>query len=415
MTQPVLLVLLLAAYTQAKEVKESCEAQVKQLKELTAKLQAAEEQNKVLTKQIAASGEVSYVSAQAIVDSLGYVTDAALGKESLNVDLTPVHTAADASYAAFQAAGQQATVAASKGYAASTEAYGSASKIAQDLYGQHVSQHTGEYYDAAMDAYTSHMASHVGTVRKAYNDNLHSHVNTATEKLFAGYGAALEGSKTISPKVWDVVTMVKQSVTSAEVGKQFSFLMQPQTFTVPGLGKKMTLNHGYMDAALMLVQALVAAYVGALVAAIFIWRLFLKSVVWNIGIKLLGREVCLRLSVNVINVSLKLARFFVSLALSLVLTVFSWALFWFILGACGVTGVVLLHAFETGLKVGLKPGMRLALGLCFGLLFGFIFQCTFCRKRKAKASATNTKNSTPKTASKKEADAKSAPKPTKKK
>merc|ERR1711865_900268 len=206
-------------------------------------------------------GGLPYVSTQVIVDSLAHVTDAALGKDSLNVDLSPVYSAADVGYEALSSASAQATVAASQGYAASTEAYGSASKVAQDLYKEHVSQHTGEYYDAAMDAYTSHMESHVGTLRKAYNENLHSHVNMASEKLYAGYGAAVEGSNSALPKIRDVVQMVKESIPSAGVGKQLAFLAQEQTFTVPVLNRKVTLNHGYLDAVLMLAQVLIAAYI----------------------------------------------------------------------------------------------------------------------------------------------------------
>jgi len=413
MVRPLLMALLLVS-TQAKAAKESCDAQVKQLAELTAKLKAVEQHNVALTKQISDAGDVPYVSTQFIVDSLAHVTDAALGKDSLNVDLSSVYTAADAGYGALSQASEQATVAASKGYAASTDAYGSASKVAQDLYKEHVSSHTGQYYDAAMEAYTQYGETHVGTIRKAYNENLHSHVNMATEKLYAGYGAAVEGSKTAIPKVWDVVQLVKQSIPSAGVGKQLAFLVQEQTFTVPVLNRKVTFNYGYLDGVLMLVQALVAAYIGVQV----IWRLFLRTIVWNIGIKILGREVCLRLSMIFIKVSLKLTRFFVSLALSLVLTALSWALCWFILGLFGVLGVVLLHVFENGVKVGLKPGMRLALGLCFGLLFGFIFQSKFCKRRKA-SSAKN--NNVAKTDSKKaaappkKADTKQAAKPVQKK
>jgi len=399
MVLPVLMVLFVAS-TQAKDAKvpkESCDAQNKQIAELTAKLKAVEQK---LKKQLSDAVGLPYVSTQVIVDSLAHVTDAALGKDSLNVDLSPVYSAADVGYEALSSASAQATVAASQGYAASTEAYGSASKVAQDLYKEHVSQHTGEYYDAAMDAYTSHMESHVGTLRKAYNENLHSHVNMASEKLYAGYGAAVEGSKSALPKIRDVVQMVKESIPSAGVGKQLAFLAQEQTFTVPVLNRKVTLNHGYLDAVLMLAQVLIAAYIGVQ----FLWKLFLKTLVWNIGIKLLGREVCLRLSVTFFKVSFKVTGFFVSLGLSLLLTALSWALCWFILALFGVLGVVLLHVFENGVKLGLKPGMRLALGLCFGLLFGFIFQCKFCKRRKAAAPKTNAAKT----------DAKKAAAPTKK-
>merc|ERR1719506_1469206 len=101
----------------------------------------------------------------------------------------------------------------------------------------------------------------------------------------------------------------------------------------------------------MLAQVLIGAYIGVQ----FLWKLFLKTLVWNIGIKLLGREVCLRLSMNIVKISFQLTGVFVSLGLSLVLTALSWALCWFILALFGVLGVVLLHAFEHGVKLGLKP------------------------------------------------------------
>lgn len=50
------------------------------------------------------------------MDSLAHVTDAALGKDSLNVDLSPVYSAADVGYEALTQASEQATVAASQGY-----------------------------------------------------------------------------------------------------------------------------------------------------------------------------------------------------------------------------------------------------------------------------------------------------------
>lgn len=416
MALPLLMLLLFASPLDAKEEKkkdESCDATVKKLK---ARLEALESENAQMKKQIADAAP--YLSTGTIVDSLGSVTEYAMSQGSLDkVDLAPVYSASKVSYEAIQKATSQATAASSNGIAAAMAAMQKTSEMAQDLHGKHVSQHTGEYYDVALDAYTTHLSPHVSTARKAYYDTVHPHVGKASETMYASFGAAMEGGKSLSPKITDVLKLGMKSVTDAWNGqlvKQLDFLVKSQSFTV--LGRTFNFNHGFLDIALAAVQGLIGSYL----AFMILWKLCLSTIVWKIGVQILGRKVVWTLINRVVKVCYRVTIFLLSIGFTLVLTVLALAFSWIMLAICGGLGVAMLHVIEQNAKVGLKPGIRLSLGVGIGLFFWLLVRCTCCKKRKAakavngKAAAKGNKQE-PKKAAAAKTDAKKGATPTKKK
>merc|ERR1719436_507046 len=108
MALPLLMAVALAPVVQSKEA-EKCTAQDARILDLTKKLEAAELKNKQLAQELAASKEIPYMSTEVIVDSMGRVSEYAFGTgNELNVDLTPVLDAANASIQVFQSATSQA-------------------------------------------------------------------------------------------------------------------------------------------------------------------------------------------------------------------------------------------------------------------------------------------------------------------
>lgn len=406
MVLPLLMIpLLLAPSTRA----ESCESTLKQMK---AQLEAAQKENAQLKKQLASAGEEPYLSYEEIVDALGDVTDFALAQGNLkNVDLATVYTAANASYEVLHAASEQATAAASKGLAAATEALYSASHLAQDLHGKHVSQHSREYVDTAAELYTAHLEPHVSTARKAYYENVHPHVGKASEALYAGVGAAAEGGRSLSPKLLELHGLVKNGVSQVTGGK-LGFLVEPRTFTV--MGRTFRFNHGLLDCALAGLQGLIAFYLGFMI----LWKLCLSTLVWKLGIQIMGRRVFVGLVGGLVKVCIIVTRTILKIAFTLVLALLSFSFTWFLLALCGMVGIGILHGVEKGLTLGLAPSLRLGAGAGVGFLLWVLFRCTLCKKRKAEAKPTNGKEASPKNASGKKAaasksDAKQATKPVK--
>jgi len=410
-----LLVAALVLASPARAAEASCDSSLKQLQ---AKLEVLQKENAELKKQVANAGtqqnEVPYFSTEAIVDSLGSVSDFAFSQSNFDtMDLKSVYSARDASYEAFQAASVHATAAASKGLAAATEAMFSAAEMAQDLHGKHVSQHTREYYDTTLETYAEHVEPHVSLAKKAYYANVHPHVDKASESISAGVGAAMEGGRTLTPKLWSVVEMAIAAVSEASsgaAGKQMAFLVEAKTFTV--MGRFFRFNHGFLDIALAVMQGLIALYLGFTI----LWRLCLSTLVWKIGVQLLGRKVFLGITQKMVKLCFRVTMGILAISFTLVLTLMAISFSWLLLVLCGGLGVALLHAVEKGLTVGLKPGMRLGLGVGVGLLFYVICRFTCCkRKAKEPRKSTNGKSSAKSEPKKAGGDAKQASKPTKKK
>jgi hypothetical protein len=410
---PLLFVFALVLPSQSKEAS---------VKGLQAKVEALEQENAALKEQIRDFGEVPYFSTQVIVDSLGSVTGLAMNKGSFdNVDLTPVYSATSATKEALSKASEQATAAASSSLAKATEALKVAAERAQDLHGKHASQHTEQYYKTAVETYTEHLEPHVATARKAYYDSVHPHVGAVPGKIYDGVGAAVEGGKKLPPILADFMNTARTSVSEASkgpLGTQLGFLVKPQAFTV--MGRTFRFNHGFLDVALAAVQGLIAAYL----AFKILGQLLLRTIVWRIGVQLLGKKVCLGLTSTLIKVSYKGTKIVLSLLFSLVLTVFALSLSFLFLFICGAVGIAILHAIETSFTVGLTHRMRLLVGASVGSLFFLICRIKCCRRKKVEKKpekATNGKNGKENKApdAKKQAaaksDAKQATKPTKKK
>merc|ERR1740117_197859 len=154
-------------------------------------------------------------SRTAIVDSLGSVKNLAFTHRSLSMeslDLTHVFKAADAGMDALQEVRTQATAGLSKHLEAATAAAYKAADMAKELYGKHVAEHTQEYYQTTLDGYAAHVEPHVPTAKKAYYDNVHPHVGKAPETIYAGFGAAVEGGKALTPKVQELLELLTSSL-----------------------------------------------------------------------------------------------------------------------------------------------------------------------------------------------------------
>jgi len=403
------------------ELKVQKNAELKVQKESAElKYQAVQKENAELKKQVADSSDLSFVSTQHIVDAFGSVTDAAMSQGGLDsLDLTPVYSAANASYGFLWTSTEQATAAASTGLAAATDAFNSGLATAQDLHTAHAAQHTQEYYKAATDAYTEHAEVHVETARKAYYDSVHPHVDVASKTISDGYGAALEHSGKLGPHVMTVFEMVKTSLLQAsngQLGKQLGFLTEPQTYTV--LGRTFKFNSGFLDIGLAFVQGLVAAYLVFKIGGQFL----LSTIIWKIGVQLLGKKVFIGCFQTLIKVCYKGTRLVLSICFTLVFLVVTISFSWIMLAICSGLGVALLHAVERNLAVGLSPKIRLAAGAGVGFVFYLLCRVTCCKKRKAKPEAhTNGKNgkkapeAKKATAASPKTDAKQATKPAKKK
>jgi hypothetical protein len=256
----------------------------------------------------------------------------------------------------------------------------SAADMAKDLHSKHASIHTQEYYDITVQT----LEPHVATVRKVYYDSVHPHFNKYSKTISDGVGAAVEGGKALSPQVMRVVQETTQTLSKGSSAPFFANLVKPQTFDV--LGRKFSFKHGWVDVALALVQGMLAFYL------IFnvMWKLFLKTLVWNIGIKLLGKKVFFGLVRTFVKVSFRLTRKLISISLYLVLTVVGIAFSLLLLAICGGLGVAMMHGIEKGAAVGLSAGIRLAAGAGVGAFIYLLLRCTCC-KRSKKEKATNGK------------------------
>lgn len=350
--------------------------------------------------------EVPYVSTKVILDSLGAV----IGQGSLNLDLAPVYTAADASYGALQAASLQATEMASQGSAAAQRHLSTAAEMAQDLHGKHVSEHTKEYYDTAMKTYTTHLAPHVDTARKVYDQSGAAYVDMATAGIYAGIGAVSEGGKSLSPKLselWQQGMKILSGASGGKLGDQFGVLTKPRT--VEMFGRSRTFEHGIVDIILAALQGACVLYV----AVRLLWKLFLKTLIWNIGLKFFGKTVCINLTAKLVKVSFRLTQIILRVLYTLVFTVFGLVLTCIVLpiGIGGGLGVGLLHLIEKNAAVGLSTGQRLGLGAGAGTLVWWLASYICCgrccgRNGKKKLAEARNNGGTGKPASAKGAPAK---------
>jgi len=384
MMPTVLYFLAVAIVVPGAQAQAGCSAQEAKIKELTEQLQEAKAQNAKLMQKLATSSETPYMTTEALVDSFGAVTEFALSQgmmmKGIDVDLSAVYTAANASMESFQSASTQATSAVSRGYEVAKDAVLQAAELAQDLHGKHVSPHSDEYYKIAVET--------LEPARQVYFETVHPHLGKATETVYTVSGTVVESSKKLTPTVLEFVTQASEHFSKASQGPVRDVLqkfVEPREFVV--LGRKLRFPHGYLDAGLAAVQILI----GTWAVYTFVWKLFLKTLVWQIGVKLFGEKICLRMTGMLVKVTFKLVRIMLSILVSLAFSTLCLAFSLLMLTICSALGVSLLHGIEKGSSAGIPIRVRLAVGLCFGLLVYFFCQCKCCKRRKKEPTVTNGK------------------------
>lgn len=310
----------------------------------------------------------TYVTAQAIVDVMGDVTQS-LGASSLN--LSSVVEATNLNISVGDVDVSKVTEAVSSGYDAAKGAIMSAVGVAQGLHDEHLLPHANEYYSAT--------APHVEAVQKAYYDQIHPHVSKHFTALHAAVGQTGTGLRNKLKTLFEEATLSAATALEGTPSTTLTKLYEPREIQI--LGYKKVFTHGFLDVALFFVQLIANLYVGMLV----LWQVG-KILVWKcgLGMKLAKFGVKTSFGLTKTTASLSFSVFF--FLLSTVFWVFTFCLF-------NLLGVSLMHGIEKNAQLGLDANMRMMIGMVIGTtFFGLIYVCCCCKRRAATAGKDKHKN-----------------------
>mmetsp|Transcript_83122 Transcript_83122/g.144419 ORF Transcript_83122/g.144419 Transcript_83122/m.144419 type:complete len:468 (-) Transcript_83122:133-1536(-) len=410
------LLLACASLVHGKVEGDSCDAKIASLEK---SLKAIKEENQNLKSQLEKANipqsEIPYFSAEVLTHSVGalrHFSNLALARgkaavpvpEWVSMDklVGPTQAVANASLAALMKAKDHGTTLALMGLETGKKSAVHVSNAAHDLYSKKAAPYAETYVNAGAELYTTHVGPAMTSGRKLYSEKVHPHlgrhVGLAQEKLTVAAGAAFEQSKTLVPLIQQYAEVARvnlqaqlNSLRGPILDKLLSVLAkitEPRTFTIGG--RKFSFPWGFLDICLLAVQA----FVFSCVALVISWKFFLKTLLWKIGLKFLGRKMLIGVSYSVIKVSYRITRILVSLSVYLVKKVLR--LVYLVVLLVAFCGMGLLLSLSAGKGAALaKPGLvidvglLLIAGLCLGVM---LFLCTWCkccccRKRAPKAKA----------------------------
>lgn len=408
-----MLVLACLALVHGKEA-DSCDAKVASLeKALKAMKDDYANLQKSANDMKAQQSEVPYFSAEVFTHSVGALRHfsnlaAAHGKAAVPVPewvsmdklAGPAKAAANASLAAFTKGKSHATNFAFVALETGKKSASAATSAALEA-GKKAAPYAETYYAAGMELYEKHAKPAISKSRNLYAEKVHPHlgrhVGLAHEKLTHAAGATMEKSKTLIPLVQQYAEVARvnvQAQMNSLQGPIFDKLLsivtkvtEPRSFTIGG--RKFSFPWGFLDIFLLTIQVLVFSFVALVIG----WKFFLKTLLWKIGLKLLGRKMLIGVSYSVIKVSYRITRLLVSITLYSVrkfLRLVYLAVLLVLFCAIGL-GAALSAARGAAIA---KPdlvvdmGIVLAAGLCLGLLLFLCVWCQCCcRKKATKAKA----------------------------
>lgn len=426
------LLLACAALVHGKKEGDSCDAKIASLeKSLKAMKQDYENLQKSansmkleLEKANTPQSEIPYFSAEVLTHSVGalrHFSNLALahGKAAMPVPewvsmdklVGPTQAVANASLVALQAAKEHGSTIALMGLETGKKSAMLVTDAAQDLYSKKAAPYAETYVTAGTELYKTHVSPAMANGRKLYAEKVHPHlgrhVGLASEKLTVAAGAAYEHGKTLVPLIQQYAEVARvnvQAQLNSLQGPIFDKLLnvirkitEPQTFTIGG--RKFSFPWGFLDIILLTVQVIVFSCV----ALVITWKFFLKTLLWKIGLKLLGRKMLIGVSYSVIKVSYRITRILVFLSYYLVRKVLQLVYLAVLCVACCGMGLFLSLSAGKGATLA-KPdlvidaGALLIAGFCLGLMF---FLCTWCkccccRKRAPKLKAAKDGKEQPK-------------------
>jgi len=266
-----------------------------------------------------------------------------------------------------------------------------ATKVAQDLH-KSLEPHIGDHFEHGMKAYKEDLEPHVETAREVASIKLRE----AQEMFKQGSSALLESSTTAVGSLTDNMQVFR--LLSSDVlgdyqtvaGEKVRQAMAPAVYTVGG--RTFRFGRGLVDMIAAGTQLLLFAYL----LFILVWRIFLRTVLWKLGMKLFGRNMMalllrtLRLCISVLRACLRLlwGTFMQLLGMTMSLTTLSFTTLVFLGIVYGVEVSVLLGM---GLSKGLKLRYRLAISGALGLLT-FLVMVVRGRMKRAKKSNVNGSN-----------------------
>lgn len=422
MTRIAVLLLACAALVHGKEA-DKCDAKVASLekalkaaKQENEKLQkSANDMRQKLDKAFIPRSEVPYFSAEVLTHSVGalrHLVSLAAERSKATVPIPewasaeklvgPTQAVANASLAAFQKAREHAGTAAIMALETGKRSASSATTVAQELYGKHAAPYAETYVTEGAKLYEAHVAPAVASGRKLYTEKVHPHlgrhVGLAHEKLTVAAGAAYEHGKTLAPVVKEYAEVARlnaqawlNSLQGPIFDKMWAVLekiTEPRSFSIAG--RKFSFPWGFVDICLLAIQVFIFGFLGLVIT----WKLFLKTLLWKIGLKFLGRKMIIGVTYSVIKVSYRTTRLLASITVFLVRKTLRLAYLAVLLSFfCGL-GLLTSLSASRGLAiaspgVAIDQGVLLIAGLCLGLL---LFLCTWCsccccRKRRAKDKA----------------------------
>jgi len=274
---------------------------------------------------------------------------------------------------------------------AAEAAQGAAEKatlVAQDLHKQ-LEPHIGEHVKAGMEAYKEDLEPHVETAKEVASAKLLE----AQELLKRGSSTLLESSTVAMGSFGDNIQALRlqssdildQSFSMAS--EKLSWAMSPSAYQLGG--KTIKFSRGLIDIVAAGAQILLLAYL----LFIIVWRIFLRTLLWKLGLKFVGRN-----TFKVATGSLRLAFSFVRLSFSIVWGLFLQAVgvvqsvtslsIWTLIFLGIVYGIEVSVLLGMGVGKGLKLRYRLLISGGLGLLVWFSFAVRRC-SRKAKSSSSS--------------------------
>jgi len=290
---------------------------------------------------------------------------------------------------------------ASQAYDAADKAKAATLELHRTHVEPHLGAHLAEAQKQGMDLYASHVEPHLGTARSMYAESVHPHVDTAGAVLreaLAVAGAQARAALAVASDLRSggLITTLS-STLSAYVSDAHLKMLQEMELLAPRaiqVGHRvLKFPRGMLDIVAALVQLALVGFVAFVVA----WRLFLKTLLWRLGVKVFGIRV-----LGAASRCLRLCRAAVGLAVGLTLRLMSWALglvnmvtcfgLMSAISAAFVYGTELSLLLGLGVSKGLSLPLRLGIGLALGLVWSLAVGwgtlcacCGLCRRRQKKS------------------------------
>lgn len=266
---------------------------------------------------------------------------------------------------------------------------GEASAVASDIYATHLKDHVGEYVTVSVDVYGKHLSPHVTTAQKMYYESVYPHITEGSKVLSGSLSSILEQGMELSKDIsvadglGTAFTKVKASSQSLDFAlSKISFVFE--TKTLKFLGRTFSFPYGYIDIASAALQIFCVAFL----VLYLTWKLFLKTLVWNILLKVIGRKILYGTVTTTLKLCYKITWLLQKILWSLISLALR-AIFFAVklLITCSM-GLGLVTGADKAAQAGLQKSakdfgvtleMRLAASLAIGMLF---YCCCCCGKRK---------------------------------